>query len=169
MERQDYFWQLDADVAFRPGQVDRMIELGVDVVSGMYPQKDPDKILPTIHAVPKGEADERGLIQCTGLPGGFLFIKADVLLTMCRMYKSLLFTTFDELDSYAFWSGIVAPWPGRKGKFLYHGEDFAFTHRLHKAGFKLYADLKTSIAHCFDEIMLEFAWGDTPAQFKEPS
>lgn len=159
----DLFWQLDSDVWFDPTAIDRIVNLDLDCVSGMYSFKGGlNKGKPVNNFVKGAEPDSRGLVRCTRLPGGFLFIKPKVLLNMCKanpMMRYKIPSGYDKDDltfchSYAFWSGIIRPHPDEPGEKVYFPEDFAFSTRIRESGVKLYADSTIQLRHCFGQ---EFA------------
>lgn len=160
----DYFWQLDSDIWFDPSAIDRIVSLDLDCVSGMYAFKGgPHKGMPVTNFVKGAEPDERGLIRCTRLPGGFLFIKPKVLLNMCKANPGMRYmipASYDLDDptpchSFAFWSGIIRPHPDEPGEKVYFPEDFAFSTRIRESGVKLYADITIQLRHCFGQDFVE--------------
>tara|TARA_X000001388_G_C2227097_1_gene121553 strand:- start:11 stop:793 length:783 start_codon:yes stop_codon:yes gene_type:complete len=112
---------IDADLAFNPKSVKRMLEYDKDVVTGIYPRKTIDwiKVKKRLKEKPDMPEDEllaaslqynlnvknpdkilldKGFIEVLDGPTGFMMIKRQVFERMARVYPHLKFTPDQHLN-----------------------------------------------------------------------
>jgi len=153
---------IDADIAFRPEAVLRMLQFDQDIVAGMYPIKAID--WPLMASRPA----ERGLHYvgepCTGndretrdgfatglfAGTGFKLIKRSAIERMIAAYPETRYReaqTFppaaaESKHQYALFECMIDPRTG-----VYLSEDFAFCQRWRTLGGKIWLDLKSNLTH----------------------
>ena len=162
---------IDADIAFRPEYVDRMLAFDEDVVAGMYPIKNidwprlqkhysadmpPEKVqeaglnyvgLPCIAA----EREERdGFVSAIYAGTGFKLIKRAVFERMIAAYPETKFTVAQtyprpkthSANQYALFECMIDKMTG-----AYLSEDFAFCQRWRQIGGKIWLDTQSRLTH----------------------
>jgi len=145
---------IDADIAFNPESVFRMLDLDEDVVTGVYPRKtidwgkvkNPNKVL-----------SKKGFIEVLDGATGFMLIKRNVFKKMALAYPELKFIpdqhigaphdkTFNYHDTskwnYTFFDTMIEPETKR-----YLSEDYAFCRLWQKINGKIYADIASGMTH----------------------
>lgn len=162
---------IDADIAFKPEYVHRMLTFDEDVVAGMYPIKNLD--WPLLHKhysseMTVEELKESGL-NYVGLPHvganreerdgfvtgiyagtGFKLIKRTVFERMMTAYPETKYSvaqTFPRVkvqssNQYALFECMIDPITG-----VYLSEDFAFCKRWQKLGGKIWLDTQSRLTH----------------------
>jgi hypothetical protein len=162
---------IDADIAFKPEYILRMLRFDEDVVAGMYPIKNID--WPLMQRNIASGMDETRLAEAglnyVGLPcpehkresrdgfvtgtyagTGFKLIKRQAIEKMCAAYPETKFKAahmfprpkVQSANQYALFECIIEP-----ETELYLSEDFAFCHRWQKIGGKLWLDTQSKLSH----------------------
>jgi hypothetical protein len=183
-----HFLFVDADIGFEPEQVFRLIEIGADMVAGVYPIKrvNWDKAKRVIENrranVPSAALDYvleidnpdhvavvNGFTRVRYAGAGFLMIRRHVFEKMCThpAYASLQFLREHSLDALA----------GSRNRFAlfecmidaatgtYLSEDFAFCKRWTDIGGEIWADLESRLDHVGPSVF----HGDISSQFAAPA
>lgn len=163
---------IDADIAFDPETVVRLATADKDIVGAVYPKKAIDwgavqrksrekAADPEMHAEEPATAmgldfninailsiDDRGFAEVLDTATGFLMISRTCLEKMCEAYADL--TCVNDIagsrqvvpEYVALFDCIKCPDSQR-----YLSEDYAFCRRAQKIGFKIFADLASSLSH----------------------
>ena len=144
----DYFMIMDEDISFEPEAIDLLIEDDKPIVGGIYTFKTNNpfytgKVCTRFFDGQYG--DLSGPFKVRWLNGGFILVKAEVLLAMMDRYKDLAFNVSDGSDmgikeAYALWCPFV-----RDRTFL--SEDWAFCERARDIGFDIWADWRVKLIH----------------------
>lgn len=69
---------IDADVAWEPGAILKMVQTGEDFIGGAYPHKKPVETYSVGWLTDTAERDNRGFVEVRTLPGGFLVTRRAV-------------------------------------------------------------------------------------------
>lgn len=140
----DALLQIDEDLQWGVRHVERIIGLEVDIASALYCKRKPGTpewlFIPKPGALPGG-----GLLECSGLPTGFLFTTTRALKAIAADNPHLAFDYKEDetqkLDATRhewFPMGVVTD---REGKRRWLAEDYGFSRLASKAGFSLWQDL----------------------------
>jgi len=162
---------IDADIAFQPEYVQRMLQFDQDVVAGMYPIKNIDwprlrqNVTPGSSEAQWAEAglnyvgqpcqgvereEKDGFVTATYAGTGFKLIKRSVFERMIEAYPE---TKYDVAqvwprrktrsdNQYALFDCIIEP-----GTNIYLSEDFAFCRRWRQIGGKIWLDTESRLTH----------------------
>lgn len=160
---------VDADVAFEPEQVFRLLEAGVDMAAGAYPDKALDLVrlealAKANHHHPEAAALRYGFetedpqkievkkgfakVKRTGM--GFTLIRRQVFTRMMERYPELKYsgalTVQDPLmgnpNRYALFDCMIDP-----KTHVYLGEDQSFCDRWTRMGGEIWVDLQSRLGH----------------------
>ncbi len=144
---------VDEDISFPPEAIDILIEDDKPIIGGIYTFKssNPDLIgkACTRFFVPQ-EINEKGSFKVQWLNGGFILVKAEVLLKMIDAYPELMFdvpkenTHIDADKGWFLWCPMVYQDNGCR---LVLGEDWSFCQRAREIGFDIWADLRVKLVH----------------------
>lgn len=128
---------IDADVAWEPGAVLRLVSHGKDVVGGAYRFKSDDENYPVIWPDGAGLVQEDGLIAVKSLPGGFLQISRAALEKLRRWDREYVHhgQTF-----HGFFHAPIA-------EGMMFGEDAAFCFDWRRAGGQVWLDPELTLTH----------------------
>lgn len=162
---------IDADIAFQPEYVQRLLKFDQDVVAGMYPIKNIDWPRLREHATPQmtdaqfaeaglnyvgqpclGKEREEidGFVTATYAGTGFKLIKRSVLERMIEAYPETKYEvahvwprpkTRSE-NQYALFDCMIEPKTN-----IYLSEDFAFCRRWRQLGGKIWLDTQSRLTH----------------------
>jgi hypothetical protein len=128
--------QIDADLGWPAEAARRLLEHDKDVIGGAYPVKSDEVNLYPVHCEPG-----QGLVRATGLPGGFLMVRRNVIETMSERPKY-------GVSVLGYGHMQVAPLFTREFRDGgYTGEDFMFCERAAGHGFELWLDPDIEFAH----------------------
>lgn len=165
----DYLLFVDADIAFKPEQVWRLLDRDVDVAVAAYPFKqiypiDVRGIDPTrfgnedIYALQhrfvlnplKDESiDDKGFIKVYDAATGFMLIKRDVFVKMKEAYPELWYwndqTGEESENDYLFFSEMIEKM--ENGKLRRLSEDYAFCRRWQNIGGEIHLDTNSKLTH----------------------
>lgn len=137
---------VDADIAFEPEEIFKLILSDKDIVGGLYPKK----ALPISYVVNKvPNAQKQGnLVEVLNLGTGFMLIKREVLEKMIDAHPEWHYQDNIGLDpkyapfKYALFDTIVDP----DTKELL-SEDYLFCKRWRDMGGHIWADLSITLTH----------------------
>ena len=145
----DYFMIVDEDLSFTPEDIDLLIEDDKPIIGGIYTFK-------TSNPNYQGKActrffDDKNTIlfdrpfQVRWLNGGFILVKAEVLLHMIDAYKDLAFdvTPDSQMGMNETWS----LWCPRVFERVFLSEDWAFCQRARELGYDIWADFRVKLLH----------------------
>ena len=147
----DYLLFIDADVEFEPECPLRMVVAQKDVVSTPYRVKtnDPDVVRYTT-TVPDNENVKvlpGGLVELTRGPSGMMLIHRRVFETLQKNRPDLEIQAHQHVDLFpegfkifSFWDCVF-----KDGKWT--GDDIAFCNLATENGFKLYANIESTMVH----------------------
>jgi len=124
----DYLFAVDSDISFAPDTLVKMLNHGVDVVSGIYKQRfedrhvieifEPNDIGGYVH-MPYEKIKDKGLVQVGAIGMGCALIKKKVMVDIG--YPQFVYrTALDHRDTFS--------------------EDLDFCQKATQKGFKIYAD-----------------------------
>lgn len=129
---------IDDDVGFPPDAIYRLLRHDREVVAGVYPQKRDDQRFP-VRLLPG--ACESGLLECEGLPTGFMRIRRDVIERMIERMPERVFVDLETGDRhYNFFSceQVGQTW---------WGEDYRFCQLARSIGVRLWCDPDIDFRH----------------------
>ena len=122
-ERYDYLFSVDSDISFQPDTLKKLLSHNVDVVAGMYIQRQPGQQVLEIYRkgrnVPYADLKGKGLVEIDGCGFGCVLVKSKVFTEIGYpqfVYKSAL----DHKNTIS--------------------EDNYFCAQAKQKGFKVYAD-----------------------------
>lgn len=132
---------IDADVAFWPYDVEKLIKSGLQFASAPYSVKGWPALTTEFidNKVVLGE--KGGLYEIKYAATGFMYTHRSV-------YEAIV--AKEKMQRVKIWGGQYEVYPYFyplliNGEYL--GEDFAFCHRIRHAGIKLYCDTRIKLAH----------------------
>jgi hypothetical protein len=132
---------IDADVAFWPYDVERMIKSGPLFVSAPYSVKGWPALTTEFFEKKVILGEKGGLYEIKYAATGFMYTHRSV-------YNAIVQS--EKMQKVKIWGGQYEVYPYFyplliNGEYL--GEDFAFCHRIRNAGIKLYSDTTIKLAH----------------------
>jgi len=160
---------IDADIAFDPQMVERMLRADKEVAAGIYPLKvhnwsapararvrggEPLDSAPLLYVgrLCEGEALERDGAFATAVYAGtgFMMIRRDAVLRMVEHYPETRYrgihahtgTGASAGEGYALFDCTIDPETG-----TYLSEDYTFCHRWRAIGGKIWLDTEGSLTH----------------------
>ncbi len=161
---------IDADIAFQPELVTKLIEYDKDVVTAIYPRKtiewqnlqyylkkeDTEALEQKLLGYNMNFADpmniqvENGFVEVLDAATGFMLIKKEVFVKMKDYYPELKYTSDQIINNqryssdwcYSFFDCIIDEESNR-----YLSEDYTFCRRWQKMGGKIYAEIASSLTH----------------------
>lgn len=160
---------IDADIAFEPEQVFRLLDFDADMTAAAYPVKSikwdrigtafragyPDPEAVAQHYVPglEGSAEivtRNEFVRVRHAGTGFLMIRRSALLRMCSAYAALRYRSLGgqkhPLDGspyrIALFEPLIVPETG-----TYLGEDYAFCRRWEELGGEIWLDIRSKLTH----------------------
>jgi hypothetical protein len=135
---------VDADVAWQPGMLSRLLSHPVDFVAGAYrykrePEEYPMQWLPK----PMLIADpDTGLLEVASVPFGFVRLSRSCCERLIEAHKDRTFAVADTPDLKCW---CVFDLEYRDGQ--YHGEDYVFCRRWRELGGKVWLDPLLELTH----------------------
>jgi hypothetical protein len=159
---------IDADIGFDPAEVEHMIDLGEDVVAGMYPLKILDWDEQAIRRVGRGEHFETAALRYVGVPleedareerngfvtgefagTGFMLIRREAIERMVEAYPETRYTAAHNftnapkgMNYHALFECMIEPGTGH-----YLSEDYAFCRRWRAIGGKVWLNTRSTLIH----------------------
>src|SRR5579872_6729668 len=177
---------IDADIAFDPLQVFRLLDFGVDIAAGVYPTKRIDwakvrelakagtpNLEPTALSYvlgfedPAKVASKNGFAKVKYAGTGFMLIKREVLVKMIESYPDLRYSREHQAEdplSKSKWRSALFNCFIEKESGVYLSEDYSFCRRWTDLGGEIWADLQSRLTHVGT---LSFN-GDVATQFTVP-
>jgi len=134
------FW--DDDVGAPDNGAYRLLQWqDCDVVAGVYPKKTekPDYPVRLLEGMKPGPVT--GLVECEGLPTGFMLIKREVIEKMIEAYPERRFV--DPVNGNVHYDLFACERVGE----TWWGEDYRFCQLARQQGFRLWADPSLELRH----------------------
>lgn len=137
---------IDADIAWLPESVKKLIDCNEDFVGALYPARGKRSyVFRGVYGNEKQMTySDKHLLEMECIPAGFMLLKRCVLEKMIahfpELYYEPLVPTQSDQKGYALFSTEL--WDGK-----FWGEDFVFCHRARQAGFKIWIDPKIALDH----------------------
>jgi hypothetical protein len=122
---------LDDDVGFPADGVWKLLEHDRDVVAGVYPLKREGELYP-VKLKEGATRDNAGMIECDGLPTGFMRIKREVLARMIEAMPERAFV--DRLTKATHYNLFSCEQVGD----TWWGEDYRFCQLAREVGARLW-------------------------------
>lgn len=142
---EELMW-IDSDIAFEPQSVDRLRAHGLPVTCGLYPKKGEkalsSQLLPGTDRLTFGQGG--GLVEIRYAAAGFLHTRREVYLEIQRQEPLPLCNRRLGSPTLPFFLPMVVA-DGIEHRYL--GEDFAFSERLRRCGFRIVADTTIRLQH----------------------
>ncbi len=172
MPQLTHLFFIDADIAFKPEAVKRLLDFDQDVVAGMYPIKNIDwprfqnRVKPgaseaelrefglNFVGMPlagEGREERDGFVTGSYAGTGFMLIKRRVIERMIAAHPETKYEvahTYPRVakrqspNQFALFDCMIEP-----ETKIYLSEDFAFCRRWRQLGGKLWLDTKTRLTH----------------------
>ena len=161
---------VDADIAFQPKLVTKLLKYNKEVVSAIYPRKaiewqnlnyylkkgNTDSIEQKLlgynlnFADPLNIAMEDGFVEVLDAATGFMLIKKDVFVKMREAYPELKYRSDQIINNkpyssdwcYSFFDCMIDPDSKR-----YLSEDYTFCRRWQKIGGRIYSEIESPLTH----------------------
>jgi hypothetical protein len=135
---------VDHDVCWEAGALLRLLDHPVDMVAGVYPhRKDPLTFPVAWTDAEELWADpETGLLEASGVPGGFLRVTRKAIAAMSERYADLEYETDRVPGGKAV--GLFEPYRIGKRKL---SEDYSFCRRWRDMGGKVWVDPEIRMGH----------------------
>lgn len=174
-----HFLFIDADIAFDPETVFRMLEFDKDVTTSIYPKKSIDWNM--VSQKLKANADEPvhqmgldfniniighstqvvdGFMKVLDAATGFMMMKRSLLEKMAHKFANTLTCendipgSRDDIPFYvALFDCILEPLPN--GKFRALSEDYSFCRRVQELGGHVYVDVSSVLCHTGNMLLVE--------------
>lgn len=168
-DKSTHLFFIDADIAFDPPQVFRLLDFGVDITAGVYPTKRIDwakleamakagmtnlesaSLTYVLEPENPGRIETRnGFAKVRYAGTGFMMIRREVLLKMIEHYPELSYSNEHQAQD---------PWRGSKWRSAlfncildnatgtYLSEDFSFCKRWTDMGGEVWVDLNSRLSH----------------------
>ena len=142
---EELMW-IDSDIAFEPRSVQRLRSHNLAVVCGLYPKKVEkawsSQFLPGQRTLMLGEGG--GLVEILYAAAGFLLVRRSVFLEVqCRLQLAPCHWAGSP-PTTPYFLPMVVPCGD---VHIYLGEDFAFSERARRCGFRIYADTSIRLQH----------------------
>lgn len=142
---EELMW-IDSDIAFEPDSVDRLRAHNLSVCGALYPKKVEkelsSQLLPGTDRLTFGLGG--GLVEILHAAGGFLHTRRAVYLEIERREQLPVCDQHLGKPSIPFFLPMVDVADGNP---RYLGEDFAFSERIRRAGFKIFVDTSIRLQH----------------------
>jgi hypothetical protein len=138
---EELMW-IDSDVGFEPNDFEKLRALELPISCGVYPVKGYPRMtanfLMSDRTITFGK--EGGLYEVYQAATGFLYTKREVYENMISKLHLKKCYIWGDQEAY--------PWffPSIVNK-MYVGEDFSFSDRAKKCGYKIYADTTLKLTH----------------------
>ena len=143
---EELMW-IDSDVGFPVDAVDQLRDHDLPIVAGVYPKKAQSALAfhaTGLSAIRFGE-DAGGLVEIGFASAGFLFTRRAVYEDVQRICElPMCNQTFDDRLVPYFMPQVIHDPPDR---FWYLAEDFSFSYRARKAGYKVFVDTTFRLWH----------------------
>lgn len=141
---------IDADMGWQRDGISRLLRWDREIVGGLYPFKIDRESYP---ARVLTQADGRpvvdnltGLIECDGLPTGFLRIRRDVIQRMADHYRGAR-SFADRRHGVPDGQQIVELFPTEIDRGAWWGEDYRFCHLAKALGVRIWCEPRITLTH----------------------
>jgi hypothetical protein len=142
---EELMW-IDADMAFQPEAVTRLRGHGLPVVCGLYPKKLDRQltsmVMPDVGEITFGEGG--ALVELRYAATGFLHTRRQIYLDVQARQNLPVCGGDTPHPVVPFFLPMVIP-DGKEYRYL--GEDWAFSERLRRCGYRLFADTTIRLQH----------------------
>ncbi|QEH33806.1 hypothetical protein OJF2_23360 [Aquisphaera giovannonii] len=142
---EEMMW-IDSDIAFEPAAVERLRSHRLPITCGLYPKKI-EKAWSSQFAADQGTVtfgQEGGLVELRYAAGGFLHVRRPVFEEMDRQLALPRCLGPGGFATVPYFLPMVVP---SGAGHVYLGEDFAFSERARRCGFRLLADTTIRLQH----------------------
>lgn len=141
---------IDADVGWQADGIARLLRWDREIVGGLYPFKIdhesyPARVLTQADGRPVVDA-LTGLIECDGLPTGFLRIRRDVIQRMADHYSEAR-SFADRRANVPDGQHIVELFPTEILHRAWWGEDYRFCHMARALGIRIWCEPRLTLTH----------------------
>jgi len=152
---------IDSDISFDPNAVDLLRSHHLPISCGVYPKKAKREL--AIHVLPGTEklifGREGGLLEIKYAATGFLHVRSEIYEGIEQQLKLPLCNTRWSKPMLPFFLPMIVDetWGS-----WYLAEDFAFSERARRCGYKIMADTSFRLGHigrhayCWEEAGVEF-------------
>jgi hypothetical protein len=141
---EELMW-IDSDVAFDPKVVDRLRSHDLPVVCGIYPNKGQQSL--ACYAIPGTTkmtfGDGGGLIEILYAATGFLLTRRQVYIDI-QEHEGLPLCNTRSRPMLPFFMPMIVP---DGDSHWYLGDDFSFSERIRRCGYKIFADTTIRLWH----------------------
>ncbi len=135
---------IDDDLSFEPEGLNKILSHDVDIVGGSYPMKTseqgnyPVRLLCGVDGKP---TVKNGLLECDGIPTGFMRIRRNVIEKMIEAYPEREFK--DSRTDKVHYDLFAC----ERENGTWWGEDFRFCQLAIRAGFKIWCEPNINFTH----------------------
>ena len=138
---------IDADIGFRPEDVERLRSHKLPLVSAIYPKKGRREV--ACHVLPGTDklvfGQEGGLVELLYAATGFLHVRREVYVAMQeQLHLPLCNGEFAGRPLCPYFQPMVRP---HGQGYWYLAEDFAFCERARQCRFRIFADSTVRLRH----------------------
>lgn len=138
---------VDSDIGWTAADVQALLDVGVDVISGTYCKKQPNREIPA-----RLIGDTDGVVkEAEYVPGGFLLVTRAAVERMVGAYRHLMYQTHRG-PAWALWAEMFETGES------YSGEDVSFCRRWRAVGGKIWIHTGVVLKHTGDQV---FTPGET--------
>ncbi len=135
-----HLMSVDSDIGWSPDQVQKLLDTGLECVSGLYGKKQPTSTVPAKLIDPECQDV---IAEAEYAPGGFILCARSVIERMVGAYRHMQYRT-ERGDAYALWS-----YQFTQG-VTYDQEDVAWCRRWRAIGGKIYLHRGVVVRHYGD-------------------
>jgi len=122
---------VDSDIGWTGEDAQKLLDTGLDFVSGVYCKKQPDRQVPAEVLSVDGD-----IAECSHVPAGFLLVSREAVETMVREYPTLGYMSQSTRLAGLWWPATPA-----------EGEDVAFCRKWRALGQRIYMRLDVRLKH----------------------
>ncbi len=133
---------LDSDIGWEVEDLDRLLETGLDFVSGCYARKDEGRRVPW-KAIPAGSY-VGDLHEAMHVPGGFMLLSRRAVEQMVQQYGALTYQGPLGL-TVALWRTVLEDG-------MYASEDISFCRRYREIGGRIWLHRGVTLDHVGDHV-----------------
>ena len=147
---------IDSDIAFHPDDVEKLRARNLPIVAALYPQKGRRAL--ASHVIPGAKkmtfGKDGGLAELLYAGTGFLLVRREVYLKMLEDLNLPLCNERFEKPTIPFFQPLIR---AIEDGTWYLAEDYAFGHRAHACGYKIWADTTIRLGHIGN---YRYSWED---------
>ena len=148
---EDYLLFIDSDLEFEPECVLKMLVPEKDIMCTPYRTKtnDPDSVKYTVGIKDPQNVKilQGGLVEIQNGPAGMMLIKRTVLKKMIKDYPDREIKYHPNIDTFPKDMRIYNFWDCNFKDGVWKGEDIFFCDLARQSGFKIYANLDSTLIH----------------------